>query len=422
MPNMRMMMKKSIAISLLAMLSALAAAAYGAVGEAAMSGSGSVCVDGVCYPSAEAALAAGANVSAAVAGKPAPAGGRRLAMGYMGAKELIAFMRNEKPERGLEDHALWIVFLLVLAGGLAANLTPCVLPLVPINLILIGKGWRRGLAYAAGITTAYGVLGLAAAFGGLAFGALQSSPWFNGGVAAVFTVLALAMLDLVRLPSFKGLKGFKRPKAPEASDGFKGFKAYMLGFGAATLAGACVEPILIATLLLTAKWFAAGRVWAVALPFVLGAGMGSPYPFAAAGLSVLPKPGAWMVWVKRVFALVFFVMAGWYGWQAVGRIEYGKLKTENGAGDLKGEEGRSLAATGKPVFIKIGAPWCRNCAAMAQTTFKDAAVVKELSAYTMREMEIDSFSDLAKHRELSGLDIKGLPAYVIIEAEEQKGR
>ena len=59
---------------------------------------------------------------------------------------------------------------------------------------------------------------------------------------------------------------------------------------------------------------------------------------------------------------------------------------------------------------------------MAQTTFKDAAVVKELSAYTMREMEIDSFSDLAKHRELSGLDIKGLPAYVIIEAEEQKGR
>ena len=400
-----------------------------------------VCVDGVCYPSEEAAREAGVVVPLG-AGRhdatPSPvartegaadADGRRLAMGYMSSAELIAFLRNEPPPDGrLEDHALWLVILLVLVGGLAANLTPCVLPLVPINLILIGKGWRRGTAYAAGITTAYGVLGLAAAFGGLAFGTLQSSPWFNAGVAVVFTVLALAMLDLVHLPELRGLKGFSGFKGSTGSkgstgkgtNGLMGLKAYVLGLGAATLAGACVEPILIATLLLTAKWFAAGRIWAVALPFVLGAGMGLPYPFAAAGLSVLPKPGAWMVWVKRVFALVFFIMACWYGWQAVGRIENGKLTMEN-----EEQAGRRVgdgAATSRPVFIKIGAPWCRNCSSMARTTFKDPAVVRELSAYEVREIEINTFADLASYPELKGLDIKGLPAYVVLREGEKVGR
>ena len=404
-----------------------------------------VCVDGVCYPSEEAAREAGVVVPFGAGRHEAPqesavhtegaaeADGRRLAMGYMSPSELIAFLRNEPPPDGrLEDHALWLIILLVLVGGLAANLTPCVLPLVPINLILIGKGWRRGAAYAAGITTAYGVLGLAAAFGGLAFGTLQSSPWFNAGVAVVFTVLALAMLDLVHLPELKALKGFFKGRRSSGSGsssgssgasgakGFMGLKAYMLGLGAATLAGACVEPILIATLLLTAKWFAAGRMWSVVLPFVLGAGMGLPYPFAAAGLSVLPKPGAWMVWVKRAFALVFVVMACWYGWQVVGRIENGKLKMGNEERP-EGLAGGGAAAS-RPIFVKVGAPWCRNCASMARTTFKDPAVVHELSAYEVREIEIDSFADLARYPELKGLDIKGVPAYVVLREGEKVGR
>ena len=401
-----------------------------------------VCVDGVCYPSEEAAREAGVVVPFG-AGRhnamPSPAvhtegaadkDGRRLAMGYMSPSELIAFLRNEPPPDGrLEDHALWLVILLVLVGGLAANLTPCVLPLVPINLILIGKGWRRGTAYAAGITTAYGVLGLAAAFGGLAFGTLQSSPWFNAGVAVVFTVLALAMLDFVHLPELRGLKGFFKGRRSSGSSGsssssassssresggtsgFNGLKAYMLGLGAATLAGACVEPILIATLLLTAKWFAAGRVWAVALPFVLGAGMGLPYPFAAAGLSVLPKPGAWMVWVKRAFALVFVVMACWYGWQVSKALT--TAKSLEPLRPLKPLKPLEPLTPSRPVFIKIGAPWCRNCASMARTTFKDPAVVRELSTYEVREIEINTFADLASYPELKGLDIKGLPAYVV---------
>ena len=138
--------------------------------------------------------------------------------------------------------------------------------------------------------------------------------------------------------------------------------------------------------------------------------MGLPYPFAAAGLSVLPKPGAWMVWVKRAFAVVFAAMALWYG-----RQMWGRLGAEKGAAaDGGAREAAAHANDGRPRFIKIGAPWCRNCAAMARTTFRDPEVVRELAAFDVREIEIDGFADLARHPELKGLDIKGLPAYVVI--------
>lgn len=369
-----------------------------------------VCVDGVCYPSAEAAREAGVVLPSA---PTSAAADRRLALGYMNVPEFTAFLKNEAPVGGgLEDHALGVVLLLVLLGGLAANLTPCVLPLVPINLILIGKGWRRGAAYAAGITTTYGALGLAAAFGGLAFGSLQASPWFNAGVALVFILLACAMCDVLSLPNLiqklKGLKPAKGPVGGGAARPTSGLKGpYFLGLGAATLASACVEPILIATLLLTAKWFAAGRIWAVILPFVLGAGMGLPYPFAAAGFSVLPKPGAWMVWVKRAFALVFVGMAAWYGLQAAQAWRPSDAAQESASTS-------TAIRQDQPTLIILGAPWCRNCKAMERSTLKEAAVLKELANFNVRRIEINDFGELARYPELSGLDIKGVPAYVIL--------
>ena len=36
------------------------------------------------------------------------------------------------------------ILLLVLLGGLALNLTPCVLPMIPINLAIIGAGAQAG--------------------------------------------------------------------------------------------------------------------------------------------------------------------------------------------------------------------------------------------------------------------------------------
>lgn len=342
-------------------------------------------------------------------------GDRRLKIGAMPKAEFLAFLRNVPVKTNdLESHSVIMVFLLVLLGGLAANLTPCVLPLVPVNLALVGKGALRGAAYGLGITLAYGVLGIAAAFGGMAFGAIQSNPWFNLFTATVFIVLGLAMSEVFFI-DFAKYRRVTRTGGP-----------FLLGVGAAVLAGACVEPILLATLVLTAKWFAAGKVWAVVLPFVLGAGMGLPWPFAAAGLSVLPKPGAWMRWVNRVFALVLFGMAIWYGWLAwhgfhsKASSDSRAFSGSNAPTGHNDPKSRATDAGARPSLIVVGAPWCKNCTAMKRTVFREADVVDEMRRFEVKYIEIDTPDDLKKYHELDGLNIPGVPAYVVIEPNKKE--
>lgn len=391
-----------------------------------------VCVDGVCYPDEESARRAGAfggtgekNMyelkevlrAADTSKKAAVQEGRvlrRVGVGYMAPSEFKAFLAGESSAADkLGSSSVVTVFLLVLLGGLLMNLTPCVLPLMPVSLALVGRGFHRGTAYGLGMTLAYGALGVAAAFGGLAFGVIQSNPWFNLVVASVFIVLGLATCEVF----FIDFSRFRpRPKAGAPTGGKGGVLGpFLLGAGTAVLAGACVAPILLATLVLTAKWFAAGRVWAVALPFVLGAGMGLPWPFITAGLSVLPKPGAWMRWVNRAFAVMLFGMAVWYGWLA-----WEGFTARGGTGDSAQTTANAVEVAEnsddpRPRLVVVGAPWCKNCTAMERSTLKDPSVVEALARFNVKHVEINTFADFANYPELAGLDIQGVPAYVVIE-------
>ena len=67
----------------------------------------------------------------------------------------------------------------------------------------------------------------------------------------------------------------------------------------------------------------------------------------------------------------------------------------------------------------VGAPWCKNCTAMEKTTLKEPSVVEALAKFNVKHVEINTFADLANYPELAGLDIKGVPAYVVIEREKE---
>ena len=380
------------------------------------------CVDGICMP-AGAALPDGLPPPAAgetpSAGNDATASAPRIAQGYMDADAFIAFLDGRRPaggdtEEGLASMPVWLMLLAVLFGGFCLNLTPCVLPMMPVTLMVIGRSPSRGLMYALGLALAYGTLGVAASAFGLSFGAIQGNPWFNAAVAAVFAVFALAMSGAF----FIDFSGRKNTLA--SSLGGKtapGVFAFLMGVAGAVLAGACVAPVLLAVLAHSAVLSSSGdKVLAVALPFVLGAGMALPWPFAAAGLKVLPKPGAWMKHVNRVFAAIVFAFAVWYGRLAwIGFAADGALQRGSSRSGRLVEFGSpaefSLEGLERPVLVDCWASWCKNCAAMEAKTFADPAVKKKLENWTVVRLRAENIPELLK---LPGFEkIVGLPAFVV---------
>ena len=375
------------------------------------------CKDGLCYLVDDAAtnfVDKGIAISeTGESGETGKAGRIRIAQGYMRAEEFIAFLEGKEVD-SLAGHGFWVMLLLVLLGGLAMNLTPCVLPMVPINLMIIGRSAKRGLAYGLGIALAYGLLGVGAAVGGLAFGDIQGSPWFNAVVAVVFVGLALALFDVwfIDFSRFRSMKAIEQSNNPNNRTIKQVFFPFLMGALSAVLAGACVAPVLISVLLLTTDLVAKGNRLAILLPFVMGVGMALPWPFAGTGMKVLPKPGAWMKWVNRVFGVVVLGFAAWYGalaWRGWSRTSKtsGTSRTET----LATLEKR-LAGARRPVLVDCWATWCKNCAAMDKV-MEEEKVKEALKPFTVIRLQAEDISEL---RKVKGFEAtKGLPAFVIFE-------
>ena len=370
------------------------------------------CRDGLCYLVEDDATTNFVDKGIAISesGESGETRGKvRIAQGYMRAEEFIAFLGGKEVD-SLAGYGLWVMLLLVLLGGLAMNLTPCVLPMVPINLMIIGRSAGRGLAYGLGIALAYGLLGVGAAVGGLAFGDIQGSPWFNAVVAVVFVGLAMALFDVW----FIDLSRFRRGGSFSDKRSGDRFPVFAFGMGAlsAVLAGACVAPVLISVLLLTTDLVAKGNRLAILLPFVMGVGMALPWPFAGAGMKVLPKPGAWMKGVNRVFGIIVLGFAAWYGtlaWRGWSRTS--KTSWTSRTETLATLEKR-LAGARRPVLVDCWATWCKNCAAMDKV-MEEEKVKEALKPFTVIRLQAEDISEL---RRVKGFEsIKGLPAFVIFE-------
>ena len=324
----------------------------------------------------------------------------RIAHGYMDVESFLDFLSGSgsaMPGSG------WAAILsMAFLGGLALNLTPCVLPMVPVNLAIIGNSWKKAIFYSLGIASAYGSLGVASAVAGAAFGSIQSNPFFNAGVAIVFAALSCSLFGLFHID-------FSRYR----------FRcgAFLMGMLSAVLSGACVAPVLVSVLLLTADLYAGGNVFALFLPFVMGLGMALPWPFLAVGMKILPKPGAWMRYINILFAVAIAVLALRYAklsWDGFFAVSGNQQQAEDGIWTaLSSPEEFSLEGLRRPVLVDCWASWCGNCARMDKTTLSDRRVVEKLEGFTPIKLQSE---DMGKLRRIKGFEnIKGLPAFVIFE-------
>ena len=211
-------------------------------------------------------------------------------------------------EKGL----VWL-FLFVFGAGFLVSLTPCVLPMVPITMGIIGasaggsraRGLALGGSYVVGQALVYTILGVSAAMAGSVFGAWMQSVWVVGGVATFFVLMGFSMFGFfnVQVPATLQTK-----LSNVGGAGFAG--AFLVGMVGALVAGPCSGPVIASLMVLIGQQ---GEMFlGVALMLSFSLGMGVIFLLAGAFSTSVLRPGAWMDTVKKGFGVILWLGAVYF--------------------------------------------------------------------------------------------------------------
>ena len=225
------------------------------------------------------------------------------------------------PEAGISTLAG--ILALALLGGLILNLMPCVLPVLSLKLLSVAQqgGRQRGAVRASFLATAAGILfsflvlaGFAVALkaAGLAvgWGTQFQQPLFLSALAVIMALFAYNLLGFFEVP-LPGFIGRLAARGTGEGDHHSLWGNFASGALATLLATPCSAPFLG-----TSVGFALSRgAFEIFLIFtVLGLGLALPYLLVAAAprlVAWLPRPGPWMVWLRRILGLLLAATAVW---------------------------------------------------------------------------------------------------------------
>lgn len=278
-----------------------AGAAAGAV-EAAPVTAGAV-------PGAAAGAADAASAGAALVATTGPAlTGTAVSAAVAPAQAVSGGFLTFDPSKGL----LWM-FVVAFLGGVVASLTPCVYPIIPITLSVLGArnsasklhGFSLALVYVLGLSVTYTILGVVAATTGALFGSLMQSSWVLGAISVLFIAMGFSMMGFfdVTLPSdltnrLSGVRG----------RGYPG--AFLTGAVAGLVASPCIGPLIVSLLTYIAQ--TGNVVVGAALMFTFAFGMGQLFLLLGTFAVSMPRSGAWMDTVKGVLSLMLFGVGLYY--------------------------------------------------------------------------------------------------------------
>jgi thiol:disulfide interchange protein DsbD len=371
---------------------------------------------------------------------------------------------SDQVARWIDRWGYGLTFLWVAVLGMALNLTPCVYPLISVTIAFFGgrtpagggvHTLRRALLYVLGICLTFSVLGASAALTGALFGAALQQPAVLGAIALMLVALAASNFGLWQLRAPTALTR----RFGHASEGDLG--AFVMGLTMGVVAAPCIGPIVVALLIFVGTRQSAALGFA--LFFMLGLGMGAPYVGLAAlagRLRRLPRAGAWLGWVERLFGFLLLGLALYFAapllppeWAraatAVLMIAAGIVLGFLGArtssatlwlrrvfgialvgvalGGFLGAETRSpvawtpfsdealarAIATGRPVLLDFEADWCLPCREMDETTFRDPAFVAAATRFAAFKVDV-TLQDDAATAIMSRFQVAGVPTYILL--------
>ena len=221
---------------------------------------------------------------------------------------------------GALQHRPLVAVPLLFAAGVVTSLNPCIWPMIPITagtitgivnpLSVNAKRRTIGLtiAYVIGLALFYAILGLIAGLSGSIFGTIGANRWALLAIGNLLLVFALAMLEVipVRMPM--------RLMTWAANRGGGSYPAvFLLGATSGIVAAPCGAPAFAAVL----TWVATTRSATLGFIYLFMFSLGMTAVLALVGIfsgsmALLPKPGAWMAWIKRLSGVVLLLMAEYY--------------------------------------------------------------------------------------------------------------
>jgi suppressor for copper-sensitivity B len=362
-------------------------------------------------------------------------------------------------------------------GGLILNLMPCVLPVLSLKLVaVLGKAGKAPaevrlgfLAGAAGILASF--LVLAAALSGLKAAGLAVG-WgiqFQQPLFLVFMILLLTLFACNLLGLFEVVLPHRLADAAGRASGGRGLAGHFAtGAFATLLATPCSAPFLG-----TAVGFALSRgapeIFAIFAAVALGLAL--PWLAVAAmpgAARLLPRPGPWIVTLRRLLALALFATAAWLivvlsaevspiaAWltaalvAGIGLLIWGRTRTLGAArlalgmaavllavlafalpGRVPGIAGEAaaeatswaafdearipgLVAEGKVVLVDVTADWCLTCQANKLFVLGRGEVARRLAGDGVVPMRADwTRPDEAIAAYLARWDRYGIPFYAV---------
>jgi thiol:disulfide interchange protein len=208
-----------------------------------------------------------------------------------------------------------ILFVIVFALGILMSLTPCIYPMIPITIGILGIGENEdfkkrfvvAFLYILGISVTFSILGLFAVSGSVMVGGLFANKAFVSFVLLLFIYMTFSMLGFYEMKSF----------SPSfSSSGYFGniyLKAVTYGLFSGSFMSPCVSPGLMAVLSIAAS-YQSYFIGFVTLLF-FGLGLGTPLFVIIVlfnRLQAIVRPGAWMNSIKKIIGLFLLVLCSRY--------------------------------------------------------------------------------------------------------------
>ena len=365
-----------------------------------------------------------------------------------------------------EDSIGPMALLLVLLGGLALNLTPCVYPMIPVTVGYFSAAKERprsvtvvhALIYLLGMALMYSAIGTFAALSGSLFGEFMQNSFVIMLLVSVMILMSLAMFGVfeIRVPSFL------MNLSSKSYGGY--FGTLFMGLTVGIIAAPCIGPFVI--VLLTFVGESQDPFLGFILFFTLAIGIGLPLVVLAIfsdRISSLPRAGVWMEWVKKFFGVVMLGMAVYFGQPllsqtakdlliigitigggtyllyagkgvggglfnffrfglGIGIMVFGMwfiAASETSESGLPWEDysqSRFEAAfvMNRPVMIDFSAEWCLPCKELDIYTFSDERVVALSDKFESLIVDLTRIDD-AKLAAKKKFDVLGVPTVILFD-------